>query len=172
MEQSIVWSSEPSEETPWYGHVIRVRYQETDRMDVVFHGNYVTWFEVGRTEWIRALGIEYRELEAQGLLFPVTGLNVAYKRPAKYDDLVVIYTRLGSLAPIRMAFQSVVCRIDESQVEKLHTHGWVNQPVGEMLVEGGTSHAWVSSANWRPVRIDREQPEVWSMLQRIGVSEK
>lgn len=52
----------------WVLHPLRVRYQETDQMGVVFHGNYVTWFEIGRTEWIRNAGYDYKTIEEQGLL--------------------------------------------------------------------------------------------------------
>lgn len=167
MEEQFVRSETASRETPWYGPVIRVRYQETDRMDVVFHGNYVTWFEVGRTEWIRSLGITYRELEASGLLLPVTGLNIAYKQPAKYDDLVAVYTRLDEMSAIRMAFKTVVCRIDEQEAARLKKQGWVNQPSGTELVIGRTELAWVNNTNWRPARLDRTQPEVWALLQQL-----
>lgn len=160
-------SESASRETPWYGHIIRVRYQETDRMDVVFHGNYVTWFEVGRTEWIRSLGITYRELETSGLLLPVTGLQISYKQPAKYDDLVAVYTRLDRISAIRMEFNSVVCRIDEQASEQLSKEGWVHKPYGVELVSGRTELAWVNSTNWRPARLDRSQPEVWSILQSL-----
>lgn len=164
MEQYQLDGVQPSKETPWLAHLLRVRYQETDRMDVVFHGNYVTWFEIGRTEWIRSLGITYKQFEAQGLLLPVTGLQINYKRPAKYDDLVVVFTRISALSPIRMTFQSVVCRLDEQQAAQHSSAKWVSRPYGEELVEGSCSLAWVSGDNWRPKRFDREQPDVWKLL--------
>jgi acyl-CoA thioester hydrolase len=159
-------SSTPSVHTPWYGHPLRVRYQETDRMGVVFHGNYVTWFEVGRTEWIRALGISYRQLEEQGLLLPVVDLNIRYGRPAKYDDTIMVYTRLKEMSRIRMTFYTMVTYLSEEAQDQWISSPWVKEPLGEKLVEGETTLAWVNS-DWRPTRFDREQPEIWSMLQKL-----
>ncbi len=76
---------------------IRVRYGETDQMNVVYHANYITYFEVGRTEAIRELGFTYREMEAMGVEMPVTELNIRYLRPAHYDDLLTVKTQLRNL---------------------------------------------------------------------------
>lgn len=71
---------------------IRVRYAETDRMDVVYYGNYAQYFEVGRVESLRALGISYKDIENMGIILPVVELQIKYLRPAKYDDLLTIKT--------------------------------------------------------------------------------
>lgn len=76
---------------------IRVRYAETDQMNVVYHAHYVTYFEVARTEAIRSLGFTYREMEAMGVEMPVTELNIRYLRPAHYDDLLTVKTQLRTL---------------------------------------------------------------------------
>jgi acyl-CoA thioester hydrolase len=76
---------------------IRVRYAETDQMDVVYHAHYITYFEVARTEAIRSLGFTYREMEAMGVEMPVTELNIRYLRPAHYDDLLTVKTQLRTL---------------------------------------------------------------------------
>jgi acyl-CoA thioester hydrolase len=75
-------------------HRVRVRYCETDRMGVAHHGAYVAWFEEARTEWMRAQGVSYREMEDGGLKLPVVDLKVVYKRSVTYDDEVLIATRL------------------------------------------------------------------------------
>lgn len=72
--------------------VIRVRYQETDNMGVVYYANYFVWFEVARTEHFRSLGIVYRELEERGIYLMVASATCQYKAPARYDDLVRIQT--------------------------------------------------------------------------------
>lgn len=69
---------------------IRVRYGETDQMGVVYHGNYALYFEIARTEALRQINITYKELEENGVMMPVVNLNINYKRPAKYDDLLTI----------------------------------------------------------------------------------
>lgn len=76
---------------------IRVRYGETDQMNVVYHANYITYFEVARTESIRELGFTYREMEAMGVEMPVTEIIIRYLRPAHYDDLLSVKTQLRTL---------------------------------------------------------------------------
>jgi acyl-CoA thioester hydrolase len=73
---------------------IRVRYGETDQMGYVYYGNYAEFFEVGRVEWLRALGVTYKSLEDTGIMLPVLNLNINYLKPAKYDDLLTIVTIL------------------------------------------------------------------------------
>jgi acyl-CoA thioester hydrolase len=76
---------------------IRVRYAETDQMNVVYHANYITYFEVARTEAIRELGFTYREMEAIGVEMPVTEIMVRYLRSAQYDDILTVKTQLRTL---------------------------------------------------------------------------
>ena len=76
---------------------IRVRYAETDQMDVVYHGNYAQYFEVGRTESIRQLGFTYKDMEAMGVVMPIVEWHAKYLRPAHYDELLTIRTILKEL---------------------------------------------------------------------------
>ncbi|MDF2191793.1 thioesterase family protein [Paraflavitalea sp. CAU 1676] len=76
---------------------IRVRYAETDQMDIVYYGNYAQYFEVGRVESIRQLGFSYKEMEHNGVMMPVVEMQVKYLRPAHYDDLLTIKTSLREL---------------------------------------------------------------------------
>jgi acyl-CoA thioester hydrolase len=73
---------------------VRVRYAETDRMDVVYYGNYAMYFEIGRVEAIRNLGLSYKDIEDMGIILPVVELNIKYLRPAKYDDLITIKSQI------------------------------------------------------------------------------
>lgn len=73
---------------------LRVRYAETDQMGIVYHSNYLIWFEVGRTELFRNLGLPYTVFEEQGLSLAVVEASCRYRQPAKYDDELVVYTRL------------------------------------------------------------------------------
>ena len=77
---------------------VRVRYAETDQMGIVYHSHYAVWFEIGRTEFCRAAGLPYRELEDSGLLIPVIGLECKYRRPARYDDPLRVRTTLPELS--------------------------------------------------------------------------
>ena len=71
---------------------IRVRYGETDQMGVVYYGNYAQYLEQGRTEWLRELGFSYKWMEEHNVQLPVVNLNVDYKRPARYDDVLTVTT--------------------------------------------------------------------------------
>ena len=74
---------------------IRVRYAETDQMGYVYYGNYAQYFEVGRVEWLRSLGVSYKSLEESGIMLPVIKLEVDFIKPGKYDDLLTINTILS-----------------------------------------------------------------------------
>ncbi len=76
---------------------VRVRYAETDQMDVVYHGNYAQYFEVARAEAIRKLGFTYKDMEAMGTYMPIIELHCKYLRPAHYDDLLTINVMLKEL---------------------------------------------------------------------------
>ena len=83
---------------------VRVRYAETDRMGVVYYANYLVWFEVGRTEWLRETGWSYLAMERDGIALPVIEAHCEYCRSARYDDAVEIRTRATLLTPVRLRF--------------------------------------------------------------------
>ena len=76
---------------------VRVRYAETDQMDIVYYGNYAQYFEVGRAECIRELGFTYKKMEEMGVRMPVVAMEAQFLRPAHYDDLITIKTILKEL---------------------------------------------------------------------------
>ena len=92
---------------------LRVRYADTDRMGVVYYANYLVWFEVGRTEWLRETGWSYREMEREGVSLPVIEAHCEYRRPARYDEEVEIRTRATLLSPVRIRFDYDVWRPGE-----------------------------------------------------------
>ena len=83
---------------------IRVRYGETDQMGVVYHGNYATYFEVARTEWLRNLGVTYKDLENNGIMLPVISLSFNFVKSAKYDDLLTISVFLKKRPLVKIEF--------------------------------------------------------------------
>jgi acyl-CoA thioester hydrolase len=91
---------------------LRVRYAETDQMGFAWHGEFLAWFEVGRTDWLRQHGFTYRDLEQQGLRLPVIEAQVRYLRPARYDDELRVRTRVASHAGARVSFAYEVTRED------------------------------------------------------------
>lgn len=89
---------------------IRVRYAECDPMGVAHHTAYPVWFEMGRTELLRASGMNYRDLEDEGVLLAVIDLRVKYKRPARYDDEIVLETRIADLSRVRITHEYALYR--------------------------------------------------------------
>ncbi|MDF2546344.1 acyl-CoA thioesterase [Anaerosolibacter sp.] len=127
---------------------LRVRYEETDQMGVVYNGNYYTWFEVGRSEFFRSLGYTYAQMEREGMILPVIESGCVYKIPAKYDDEILIRTRIEALKGIRLEFQYEIIRKED----------------GELLATGKTIHAFVDRS-LKPVNFKKVNPKVWEILQ-------
>ena len=95
----------------------RVRYAETDQMGVVYHANYLIWFEVGRVEFIRQLGLDYKSMEQEeGCGIAVVDVSVRYKAPARYDDELAIRTTLRSVRGSLIRFGYEVVRLEDGVV--------------------------------------------------------
>ncbi|MFD1773161.1 acyl-CoA thioesterase [Paenibacillus rhizophilus] len=153
----------------WHAASFRVRYQESDQMGVVYHSNYLIWFEIGRTEMLRGLGFTYLDLENSGLLLPVLSAELKFKRSAKYDDTVTVYTRMTSFTPLRLVFEYEVRRVAgpgaagsglNGPESDSFPQGFKSSADGELLVSGFTGHAWVNR-EFKPVRLDRALPEIY-----------
>lgn len=114
---------------------VRVRYSDTDAMAVAHHTRHLAWFEVGRTELLRATGSTYAGLEAAGLGLPLIGAGVKYTSPARYDDLLDIETRVEKRSAVRLTF---TYRITRTAGSKDIATGWTEH----VLVDRG----------FRPVR--------------------
>lgn len=124
---------------------IRVRYKDTDQMGVVYYANYFVWFEVGRTELMRDLGLPYREFEKSELYLPVIKSYCEYLQPARYDDLLLLGTTLESTQDVRLRF-SYDLRREEA-----------------CLARGFTEHAFIN-AEGRPVVLRKFSPFLWNRL--------
>lgn len=121
---------------------VRVRYADTDRMGVVYYGNYPAFFEVARSEYIRRKGYTYRELEEMGYLLVVVGLEAKYFNSATYDDVLTVRTRMTELRSRGMTFHYEVT-LD-----------------GTLLVEGKTKHICISAENRKPVALPQNIVEI------------
>lgn len=86
----------------------RIRYAETDQMGVVYHGNYAQYFEMGRVEWLRNLGFSYKSMEESGVMLPVISLQVQFKKPAVYDDMITVETRLKKMPSVKIEFDFTI----------------------------------------------------------------
>jgi acyl-CoA thioester hydrolase len=99
---------------------VRVRYADVDPMGIVYYANYLRWFEVGRTEFLRELGTSYREVEESGVFYPVTETHVKYAAPARYDETIVIVTTLAYVKRASLRFDYEIDGEDGS----LHATGF------------------------------------------------
>jgi acyl-CoA thioester hydrolase len=114
---------------------IRVRYAETDQMGVVWHGNYLQYFEEARTEALRVAGWSYRALEEAGVMMPLVEVHLAYRHPARYDDLLAVRTVVSTPPTARMRF--------DYEISDEH---------GVCLVTGHTVLGFVNAATRHPCR--------------------
>ncbi len=97
--------------------MVRVRYAETDQMGVVYHSNYLVWFEVGRVEFLRQVGLNYRDMEREdGALIAVIEARARYRSPARYDDELVVRTTLASVRGSMVRFTYAILRAGEETV--------------------------------------------------------
>jgi len=124
---------------------VRVRYADTDQMGVVYYANYLAWFEVGRTEWLRRDGWNYRSMETDGVYLPVIAAHCDYARSARYDDVIDIHASGRLLSPARLAFDYALVRVADAAC----------------LATGYTHHATTTAAG-RPVRIPARIRELLS----------
>ncbi len=118
-----------------YQSKIKVRYSETDQMGVVYHGNYAQYFEIGRTEWLRNLGINYKNMEETGIILPVISLNCNFKKSALYDDELTIHTSLKKMPSVKIEFDYKI----------------TNQN-NELICTGNTILAFLDKNSKRPIR--------------------
>jgi acyl-CoA thioester hydrolase len=121
---------------------ISVRYGETDQMGVVYHVNYLVWFEIGRTDFIETLGLRYAAMEEDGFLSPVVDAKLNFHYPVRYGEKPVVETWLHSYDGIRTKYAYEIRNED-----------------GKLCVSGTSTHTVVKKENFRPVSIRRSLPE-------------
>lgn len=114
---------------------VRVRYGETDQMGVVYHGNYVKYLEMGRIEWLRELGISYRDMEESGIMLPVISICLNYKKSARYDDVIQVTTELKQLPTASIEFDYKITNEE-----------------GELLTTATAKLAFIDMNTLRPMR--------------------
>ena len=113
----------------------RVRYSETDQMGVVYHGNYAQFFEMGRTEWLRSLGVTYKDMEINGIILPVVSLNLTFIKSALYDDILTIHTFLKKEPMVKIEFNYEI----KNQLD-------------ELICTGNSVLAFIDTKNMKPTR--------------------
>ncbi|MBP1967952.1 acyl-CoA thioester hydrolase [Virgibacillus natechei] len=130
---------------------IDVRYQETDQMGVVYHANYLVWFEIGRTKYIEELGFNYSDMEKNNVVSPVTDAQVSFKKPIRYGEEAIVETWLAKYDGIRTEYGYNIKDSD-----------------GAIAVSGTTQHVIVKKDNFRPLSLRKAFPD-WhqSYIQQI-----
>ncbi len=113
----------------------RVRYSETDQMGVVYHGNYAQFFELGRTEWLRSLGVTYKDMEINGIMLPVISLTCNFIKSALYDDILTIETSLQKKPMVKIEFNYKITNQDD-----------------EIICTGNSVLAFMNSTTKKPIR--------------------
>ena len=116
-------------------------------MGIVHHSNYIRWFEIGRTDWLRKMGASYRKVEEAGFYLPVLEVTCQYKKSALYDDELVIKTELAHIQRDRLTFRYDVYRQDE------------------FLVSGTTTHCWTTN-QLKPVNLKKAWPKMHDIIAR------
>lgn len=134
---------------------IVVRYAETDKMGVVYHANYLIWFEVARTEFLEAIGQPYAKLEEQGIMSPVLRIECDYNTPLHYGDVAIVRTRVVTVSGVRTVFVYEVYR-EGQEIEK-------EAPccVGKSL------HCLVSSSDFKPLVLKKAAPQLYEAYLSI-----
>ncbi len=127
---------------------IRVRYAETDMMGFVWNGVYNTYFEIGRTEVMRYLGLTYRDLEDKGIQLPLIEAHARYFQPGKYDDLLEVETNIRYEGGVRLKFEYNILRDNTT------------------ITSGYTLHTFMNAETKKPVKPPKEFLDVWENLQK------
>lgn len=123
------------------------RYSETDQMGIIHHSNYAVWFEAGRTDFLKKAGISNKEIKEQGVLLPLYEMNCKFKSPARYEDEIIVKTKLEHIGKVRIVFSYQV----------------LNAKDGSVLTTGETKHAWTNKS-LKPVNAQLLIPDIYNVL--------
>lgn len=126
---------------------LTVRYAETDQMGIVHHSNYAVWFEAGRTDFIRKMGLPYSQIEENGVLLPLVELRCLFKGAAKYEDEIVVRTSIKEYNGIKLTFHYDICLAG----------------TGKVITEGETVHAW-TNRDFKPVNLRKFRPGIHKLV--------
>ncbi len=131
-----------------------VRYQETDQMGIVHHSVYPIWFECGRTDYIKSMGMSYGQMEKNGVMLPLLSMRCQYRYPSYYEDEITVQSKMQSLTPTRITFHYDIYR-------KGH-----DKPV----VQGETEHVWTDDG-MRPVNLKKFRPRLFEFMNNLYLQE-
>ncbi len=123
----------------------RVEYYETDKMGVVWHGNYLRWFEEARTFQMRSLGLSYKDMEDMGIMMPVISVDCKYKRGAQYGEIAIVEAKTVFFNGIKMRFEYIVR----------------DKATGDIFVTGSSDHCFVDN-DFRPMNLKKTHNKLYN----------
>ena len=129
----------------WHRSAMRVLYVDTDRSQVVYHANYLRYFEFGRASLMRDADYPYKQVEENGFIYPIIKTELSYHSPLYYDDLMYIHTRPAAIGLVKVRFDYVITRAADEETACL----------------GFTQHCAVIAASGKPVEIDARTLQLW-----------
>lgn len=133
---------------------IPVRYAETDMMGIVYHSNYLVYLEIARTELIKSLGLDYKEMEEAGYVSPVTNVNLDYKRSLTYGDTATVSVWINHYDGLRTIYGYEVKNAD-----------------GQLAVAAKTTHVVVKKENFRPIRLPKVFPNWHAIYEQMSAED-
>ncbi len=150
-----------------FTYCLNVRYPECDPQNIVYHGSYLPWLELARSSIIKQYGFSYAEMEKRGIFIIVTDLSIQYKKPAFFDDNIVIFTQIKDMQSLRFSFEYEVRRVNFDIIQGANTlkpEDLEKAKSSELVVTAISSHVWLNSVK-RPVRIEKEAPDLYELLK-------
>lgn len=138
---------------------ITVRYAETDRMGIVYHANYLVWFDIARTELLQQLGYPYHKIEEAGIMSPVLEANVKYGAPFTFGDVAIIYIDITKLTGAKTEYSYRVYKEGDDYS-------------GKPRLTGSTLHCLVDSKTFKPLIQKKALPELYAIYQQLLVKDK
>ena len=129
---------------------VKVRYAETDKMGVVYHSNYLIYFEIGRTEFINKCGMSYSEMEEMGIMIPLLESNCRYIQGAKYADELIVRTWIEELSAAKVKFNYSIVRESD----------------GKEITKGNTLHVFVDN-NFKIINLKKKFPKIMIDLEGL-----
>jgi acyl-CoA thioester hydrolase len=133
----------------WHRCGLRTLYADTDRSQVVYHSNYLRYFEFGRASLMRDAAYTYKEVEESGFVYPIISVGLDYFRPLYYDDVMLIHTRPSELERVKLRFDYLI------------TH----EPSGDIVCSGFTRHCCINAAG-TPVEVDPKTVRLWEIFPK------
>lgn len=131
---------------------LTVRYAETDKMGIVHHSVYPVWYEIGRSDYVKMFGMTYSQIEQAGVMMPLTNLNCHFTFPAKYEDNIIVRTKVIMLSAARITFTYTVKRINEDNTET-------------ELGYGVTEHGFIDKDTFKPCNVKKRLPELYAKIK-------